>query len=145
MGETMNFVKVAKVSEVPAGTMKHVEAGGKELCIVNAGGRFSVIGDRCGHENARLSKGTLTGTIVTCPMHSSKFDVTTGKKLSDPILEMGGLGGMLSGCPGNVKKAMTQMFQGIAENQRLIRTYDQPVYEVKADGNDLLVNLEGAK
>jgi len=145
MGETMNFVKVAKVNEVPTGTMKHVEAGGKELCIVNVGGRFSVIGDRCGHENARLSKGTLAGTIVTCPMHSSKFDVTTGKKLSDPILEMGGLGGMLSGCPGNVKKAMTQMFQGIAENQRLIRTYDQPVYEVKADGNDLLVNLEGAK
>ncbi|MGA2914155.1 MAG: Rieske 2Fe-2S domain-containing protein [Methanoregula sp.] len=61
----MNFVKVAKVSEVPAGTMKHVETWGKELCIVNIGGRFFVIGDRCGHENARLSKGTLAGTMST--------------------------------------------------------------------------------
>ena len=85
--------------------MQHVETGGKELTIVNVGGRFFVIGDRCGHENARLSRGTLAATIVTCPMHSSKFDVTTGKKLTGPVLEMGGLGGILSGCPTNVKKS----------------------------------------
>lgn len=39
MGETMNFVNVAKINEIPAGIMKHLEAGGKELCIVNVGGR----------------------------------------------------------------------------------------------------------
>jgi hypothetical protein len=30
-------------------------------------------------------------------------------------------------------------------SERLIKTYDQPVYEVKADGNDLLGNPEGTK
>ena len=137
----MGFVKVAKVSEIPAGTMKHVDAGGTELCIANAGGTFYAIGDRCGHENARLSRGSLRDTIVTYPMHSSQFDVTTGKLMSEPVLELGGLREMFTGCPEKVKKAVTQMFEGIAEEQRLIKTYDQPVYEVKVDGSDVLVQL----
>ena len=33
------------------------------------------------------------------------------------------------------------MFEGIAEEQRLIKTYDQPVYKVKVDGSDILVQL----
>ena len=121
--------------------MKHVEAGGLEICIANAGGKFYAIGDRCGHENARLSRGSLMDTIVTCPMHSSQFDVTTGKLMSGPVLELGGLKEMFTGCPEKVKNAVTQMFEGIAEQQRLIRTYDQPVYDVKVDGSDVLVRL----
>ena len=137
----MSFIKVANVSEIPAGTMKHLEADGNELCIANVRGKFYAIGDRCGHENARLSRGSLTDTIVTCPMHSSQFDVTTGKLMSDPVLELGGLKEMFTGCPEKVKKAVAQMFEGIAEEQRLIKTYDQPVYEVKIDGGDVLVKL----
>jgi nitrite reductase/ring-hydroxylating ferredoxin subunit len=137
----MNFISIAKAGEIPPGTMKHVEAGGTELCIANVGGTFYAIGDRCGHENARLSRGSLMDTIVTCPMHASQFDVTTGKLMSGPVLELGGLKEMVSGCPEKVKKAMAQMFEGIAEEQRLIKTYDQPVYEVKVDGGDVLVRL----
>ena len=137
----MSFVKVAKVSEIPAGTMKHVEVGGTELCIANVRGTLYAIGDRCGHENARLSRGSLMDTIVTCPMHSSQFDVTSGKLMSGPVLELGGLKEMFTGCPEKVKKAVAQMFEGIADEQRLIKTYDQPVYEVKVDGSDVLVRL----
>jgi nitrite reductase/ring-hydroxylating ferredoxin subunit len=137
----MSFIPIAKVSEIPPGTMKHVEADGTELCIVNVGGTFYAIGDRCGHENARLSRGSLMDTIVTCPMHSSQFDVTTGKMMSGPVLELGGLKEMFTGCPDNVKKAVAQMFEGIAEEQRLIKTYDQPVYLVNFDGDDVLVQL----
>jgi nitrite reductase/ring-hydroxylating ferredoxin subunit len=137
----MGFVKVARVSEIPAGTMKHVEPGGTELCIANVGGTFYAIGDRCGHENARLSRGSLMDTIVTCPMHSSQFDVTTGKLMSGPVLELGALKEMFTGCPEKVKKTVAKMFEGIAEEQRLIKTYDQPVYQVNVDGDDVLVQL----
>jgi len=137
----MGFVKVAGINDIPAGTLKHIEAGGTELCIANVGGTFYAIGDRCGHENARLSRGSLTDTIVTCPMHSSQFDVTTGKLMSGPVLELGGLKEMFTGCPEKVKKAVAQMFEGIAEEQRLIKTNDQPVYQVKVDGSDLLVRV----
>ncbi len=137
----MSFVKVAKVSEIPDETMKHIEVDGKELCIANVIGKFYVIGDRCGHENARLSLGTLTNTIVTCPMHFSRFDVTTEKLISGAKLEGSGSDNMFAKCPEEVQKAMKQMFQQIGENQSLIKTYDLPVYEVKVDGNDLLNQL----
>jgi hypothetical protein len=54
-------IEVAKISEIPAGTMKHIEAKGKELCIANVSGKFFMIEDRCGHQNASLAIGTLQG------------------------------------------------------------------------------------
>jgi len=81
-----NFVKVAKVNEIPDGKMKHVEIEGKEALIANVAGKFYAISDRCGHMNALLSIGYLTGNTVTCPFHGSKFDIITGKKLAEPIL-----------------------------------------------------------
>ena len=76
------FVEVGKVSEISDGKMKHMEVDGKEVLIANVGGKFYAISDRCGHMNALLSMGNLTGNIVTCPFHGAKYDVTTGKKLS---------------------------------------------------------------
>ena len=137
----MGFAKITTTGAVPPGSMIHAEAGGVELCIANVGGTYYAIGDRCGHENARLSRGTLAGAIVTCPMHSSKFDVTTGKLISGPILELEGMADMFSGCPDHVKKKVGEMFGAIADEQRLIKTYDQPVYDVKIDGSDLLVRM----
>ncbi len=65
--------------------MKHVETGTTELCLVNVNGTLSVLLDRCPHMNALLSMGILQGTIVTCPLHYSRFDVTTGRKISGPV------------------------------------------------------------
>ncbi|MFH1328172.1 MAG: Rieske 2Fe-2S domain-containing protein [Candidatus Bathyarchaeota archaeon] len=64
----MSFLEVAKVAEIPAGSMKHVEANGKEILIANVDGKFYAVSDRCGHMNARLSMGGLNRTIVTCPI-----------------------------------------------------------------------------
>ena len=35
--------------------------------------------------NAPLARGILNGMIVTCPLHSSRFEVTTGKIVSGPV------------------------------------------------------------
>jgi hypothetical protein len=48
---------------------------------------------------------------------------------------------MFTGCPETVKQTVAKMFEGIAEEQRLIKTYDQPVYPVDVDGDDVLVQL----
>jgi nitrite reductase/ring-hydroxylating ferredoxin subunit len=136
-----NYVKVAIKSEIPVGKMKHIEVNEKEIMIANVEGEFYAISDRCGHENARLSMGTLTNTIVTCPMHFATFDVTTGKAISGPKLESSGAAKMLAKCPEDTQKAMTQTFQRIGEIQSSIKTYNLPVYKVKVDGNDLLVQL----
>ena len=72
---------IAKASELPSRSMKHIEIKGKEIVIINLDGKYYAIYDRCGHMNAPLSMGTLNGKIVTCPLHGARFDVTTGKRV----------------------------------------------------------------
>ena len=81
-----NFVEVGKGDEIPTGKIKHIEVDGKEIVIANANGKFYALNDRCAHMNAPLSLGNLTGNVVTCPFHGAKFDVTSGKKLAEPVL-----------------------------------------------------------
>jgi nitrite reductase/ring-hydroxylating ferredoxin subunit len=67
--------------------MKHVEVQGKEIVISNVGGKFYAMDDRCGHMNALLSMGNISKDgIVTCPFHAARFEVTTGKKIKEPVL-----------------------------------------------------------
>lgn len=80
----MALVKVARVEEVPPGSMKKVVVGEKELLIVNIGGSFYAMNDRCWHMNGDLSLGKLEGNVVTCPRHGSQYDVTSGKGLRGP-------------------------------------------------------------
>lgn len=72
------FTKVAKTAEIPAGTGKTVEAGGRKIGLFNVGGRFEAVSDTCLHRGGPLGEGTLEGTVVTCPWHHWKYDVATG-------------------------------------------------------------------
>jgi len=132
-------VKVAKASEVPLGLMKHVEVQEKEIMIANVEGKFYAISDRCGHMNARLSMGTLDKTIVICPYHFSRFDVTTGKLVSGPA-QMS-TPNIFDSLPENVKKMAEQMWKRNEELQSAIKTYDLQTYQVRAEGEDILVNV----
>jgi nitrite reductase/ring-hydroxylating ferredoxin subunit len=127
-------VEVGKVSEIPNGKMKHVEVNGKEILVANVHGKFYAISDRCGHMNALLSMGNLTGTVVTCPFHGSKFDVTTGKKLSEPILT-----------PSQEMEPLPQTWQKFFENvgqlMSHIKTYDQTTCETRVDGDSIKIKL----
>jgi nitrite reductase/ring-hydroxylating ferredoxin subunit len=120
------FIEVANVSEISDGKMKHVEVDGKEVLIANVGGKFYAISDRCGHMNALLSMGNLTGNTVTCPFHGAKFDVATGRKLSEPILT-----------PSQEMEPLPQTWQKFFENvgqlMSHIKTYNQTVYETRID------------
>jgi len=77
-------VKVAVISQVPPGTGKAVHAGAKQVALFNVGGTFYAIDSLCTHRHGPLAEGTLEGTIVTCPWHGSKFDVTSGQVVKGP-------------------------------------------------------------
>ena len=80
----MAQVKVAEISQVPPGTGKAVQAGPKQVAIFNVGGTFYALDSLCTHRHGPLAEGTLEGTIVTCPWHGSKFDVTSGQVVKGP-------------------------------------------------------------
>ena len=84
-----NFVRVAAVADVPAGTAKVVEAGGKQIALFNAGGNFYAIDNACKHRGGPLGEGELDGTTVICPWHGWEYDVTTGANLDDPNTKVG--------------------------------------------------------
>jgi len=80
----MALVKACSKSDVPAGGLKFVSAGGKDLVIANLNGNFYAIDNWCTHEQGNLSEGALNKNVLTCPEHGAQFDVTTGKVLGGP-------------------------------------------------------------
>lgn len=103
MAQNIFYVPVGKASDIAVGGMIAVtlsaqnlqaqnipeelqkELQNKELIICSVGGTFYALDRRCTHKNAVLEKGTLDGTILTCPAHCAQFDVTTGEALSNPV------------------------------------------------------------
>jgi 3-phenylpropionate/trans-cinnamate dioxygenase ferredoxin subunit len=83
----MSFIGIAKVDEITPGNMKGATVGGKDILITNIEGRYYAIGGKCTHAGGNLSKGKLEGKIVICPRHGSKFDVTTGNRVSGPAAQ----------------------------------------------------------
>ena len=91
---------VCKVSELPAGERRIVEAGRRSIGVFNIHGQYYAIRNTCPHQAAPLCKGIVTGTtlpsqpgeyiwakdgeIVRCPWHGWEFDITTGQSIFNP-------------------------------------------------------------
>lgn len=80
------YVKVCDVSNVPSGSMCPVDIESKRLMIVNVDGELHAVDRICTHEEADLSTGFLVGSVVTCPLHLSRFDVISGEVQNQPAL-----------------------------------------------------------
>jgi nitrite reductase/ring-hydroxylating ferredoxin subunit len=72
------FVRVARLSDIPSGSMKPVTAKGRSVLLANIDGRAYAIGNRCTHMRGRLHKGKLQGTVIECAWHGAKYDVADG-------------------------------------------------------------------
>ena len=92
------------------GKMKLVKIGDVKILVANVGGVFYAIPNPCTHEGGDLSAGKLEGSVVTCPLHGSKFDVRTGKSVSG------------------------SKFMGFRS-----KVGDSKSFEVKVEGDDVLV------
>ena len=79
------FVPAAAAADIPDGTMKCVAVERRRVVIAHVAGRFYAFSDICGHRNAPLSRGTLSGHVVECPLHFAQFDVRTGKLVDGPV------------------------------------------------------------
>ena len=128
------FVKVASVGEVAPGKLKGVEANGQEIVLANFGGKIYALQSRCGHMNAPLHEGTLGGNVLICPLHFAKFDVTTGKCVGAPVMRRPDAAKDLP-----IPDEMKQSLQRTATIMSKVRTHDLKTFEVKIEGNDVLV------
>ena len=111
------------------------KCSGKEIMVANVDGKYYAVSDRCGHMNGRLSMGTLVENIVTCPLHYSRFDVTTGKVIAGPRLTS-----IDELKKFNLPAEMVKVAEHMNELQSVIKTYDLPTFHVQVKGDNILVD-----
>jgi len=116
------FVRVARLSDIPPGTMKGVKAKGKEILVANIDGTAYAIGDRCTHLRGHLSRGCLEGTVVECALHGARFDVTDG-----------GVCGWVTH-PTWYKLLMDATFPGFLKR-------NEPSFATRVEGDDIYVEV----
>ncbi len=96
---------------------------------------FYAFKDECGHQKSALSKGTLKGTAVECPLHFARFDVTTGSLLSGPISHA---------CRSPAWTSWAEAMEAIKRTGELladVEAEDVPTYEVQKEGDTILVRF----
>lgn len=83
-----HWVRVAAAGEVPAGEGRVVEAGGRTLAVFNVAGAYYAIDNACSHRGGPLGEGDLDGTVVACPWHAWRWDVTSGANVNNPAVRV---------------------------------------------------------
>jgi len=73
------FTEVSKIDELKSGTMEAVNVAGRAILLARVGDKYYAVDNRCPHMKGDLSQGKLEGTVVTCPLHGSQFDITNGR------------------------------------------------------------------
>jgi nitrite reductase/ring-hydroxylating ferredoxin subunit len=83
-----DFVTVARVDELPPGTVQPVRAGDEEIALAHVDGRFCAVQGKCLHLQGPLGEGRLEGSVLTCPWHGWQYDVCTGLNEFDHAIQL---------------------------------------------------------
>ena len=76
-------VMLGPISAIPEGEGRTFEVGGRKLAVFR--GRDGVVyatQAECPHRRGPLADGLLGSGTLICPLHSLKFDLTTGKAVN---------------------------------------------------------------
>jgi nitrite reductase/ring-hydroxylating ferredoxin subunit len=84
-----DFLKVASLSDLPAGSAKTVEVGGTSIALYNVDGQVHATANTCPHRGGSLGEGSLAGGIIACPWHAFEYEVSSGRCLTNPNLQLG--------------------------------------------------------
>lgn len=84
------FVTIAKVTDIAAGTSKAFNLGTKTVALFHqADGSWAAIDDYCPHMGASLAEGSMRDGVVECPWHAWQFRITDGTWVNSPRLKIG--------------------------------------------------------
>ena len=72
------LTRLANINDLTEGSTKKFQVQGIDVLIARIEGKYYAAQNKCPHFGGDLSKGKLEGTIVTCPRHSSQFNLTDG-------------------------------------------------------------------
>ncbi|TAM56534.1 hypothetical protein EPN52_13285 [bacterium] len=72
------YVRVASVTDLPAGGSMAVTVGERRVALFHTERGWFALDDTCPHQGMPLSEGHVEGGCVTCAWHAWTFDLRTG-------------------------------------------------------------------
>jgi len=69
------------------GEMRCFGVSNSRILVAHTPVGFFAADEMCTHEDASLCDGNLSGSLVKCPLHGSRFDLQSGEVLDDPADE----------------------------------------------------------
>jgi 3-phenylpropionate/trans-cinnamate dioxygenase ferredoxin component len=83
-----DFVTVARVDEIPPGTVRAVRLGDEDVALAHLDGSFYATQGQCLHLKGPLGEGRLEGAVLTCPWHGWQYDVRNGLNEFDHAIQL---------------------------------------------------------
>jgi len=83
----LQFVHLASLKDLQTRKLICVKTDSYRILLALAEGTVYAVDDMCTHEDASLSKGSLHGDCVKCPLHGSRFRLASGEALDEPAEE----------------------------------------------------------
>jgi apoptosis-inducing factor 3 len=78
---------VARLADLPDGSMRGIEVDGKQILLVRRGDAVFALDGTCSHAGAPLAEGVLDGDRVICPWHKAAFSIITGACVEPPAVD----------------------------------------------------------
>jgi len=83
-----DWIVIAKQHDCPPGGSLELVVEERIVALYNVAGEMFALDGVCPHNGGPLGKGTVDGSIVTCPWHGWQFDVRSGQcQLSETVCQ----------------------------------------------------------
>jgi nitrite reductase (NADH) small subunit len=79
-------VRVCCVHEIPVEGAKLISLQGRQVALINHQQEFYAIENYCPHIGGPLGLGRIKNGIITCPWHHFRFDLHTGRSVTNPAM-----------------------------------------------------------
>jgi len=87
-----DYIEVCPADDIPDGKRDVFNVNDHWVAIFNVGGRYYAVEDLCPHDDNILTEDEhgrpvplKDETIIACPRHGAKFDISSGKALTPAI------------------------------------------------------------
>ena len=79
-----DWIRVCAADEIDEEDLIRFDYGERTFAVYNTEKGFFATDGYCTHEEQHLEDGMVIGTVIECPLHQGRFEITNGKALSAP-------------------------------------------------------------
>ena len=83
-GSETTLRNLGSADQIPLGEGRVFAVDGRNVAVFRSrDGRFFATEDTCPHRQGPLADGLLGGSVLVCPLHGFKFDLSTGRPVGN--------------------------------------------------------------